>query len=549
MQFDIEHDWQGNISTPRARVGERAKTRLLILLCAIWLLVGLIGHEPWKSFESNAVSTIKSVIENSELLTPTAASQSQLSAPPLYYLSAALTSSIFASVLPMHDGARIASGLWMLITLLMIGMTGRELLGRGYGRQTTFVFIGTTGLILSAHTISVEVAALSASASAFYALALANRRPYRASVLLAAALAVSFLSAGLLPFSIIVISCMLLPIFPIWRTKRFGSVMTIASIISLILIGLWLGLAYHYKPHLVTQWWSHSIQSLAQHNYLYFINLMLWYAWPALPLTLWAVWRYRTSLLTDAKFQLSLTYLIVAFVMIGTMADTKDIYALPLLVPLTLLASSSIDSLKRGAANALNWFSLMLFGFVGFFIWLGWNAMMTGSPDKLKERMIFLSGLEQLDFSMIAFAAASAITLVWLFFLFRSQQSNRSTATNWAIGMTFAWTLLMSLWLPMIDSARSYQDVFHGITSALPKQFSCINSQGLGSAQQDLMHYYTGIKTYPIKTGQLPECDVFLIQDDKHPKKVYLHDAWQQVWQGKRPAERKESFRLFLLNP
>jgi len=49
----------------------------------------------------------------------------------------------------------------MLITLLMIGMTGRELLGRGYGRQTTFIFIGTIGLIISAHTITPEIAALS----------------------------------------------------------------------------------------------------------------------------------------------------------------------------------------------------------------------------------------------------------------------------------------------------------------------------------------------------------------------------------------------------
>jgi len=93
MQFDIEHDWQGNISTPRARVGERAKTRLLILLCAIWLMMGLIGHQPWKPFESSAVSTIKEVIENGALLSPTAASQHQLINPPLYYLGAAATST------------------------------------------------------------------------------------------------------------------------------------------------------------------------------------------------------------------------------------------------------------------------------------------------------------------------------------------------------------------------------------------------------------------------------------------------------------------------
>lgn len=549
MQFDIEHDWQGNIATPRARVGERAKTRLLILLCAIWLFMGLIGHEPWKPFESNAISTIKMILEEGVLLTPTAASEHQLINPPLYYLVASGTAATLSSILPLHDGARISSGLWMLITLLMIGMTGRELLGRGYGRQTTFIFIGTIGLIISAHLITPQVAALSAVATGFYALALANRRPYRASGLLAAALTVGFLSTGLLPFSIILLSGLLLPIFPTWRTTRFAKVLSIAVAISLPIVGLWISLSFHHEPALITDWWLQSTQSFNQFNHLYFLNIMLWYAWPALPLTLWAIWRYRKFLTIEPRFQLPLLFLTVTFVMVGMMANTKDIFALPLLIPFTALASASIDSLKRGAANALNWFGLMFFGFVGFFIWLGWNAMMTGSPEKLKERMLFLSGLDHLDFNIITFAIASAISLVWLFITLRTQQSNRSTATNWAIGMTFAWTLLMSLWLPMIDSARSYSNVFNSLKVALPTHYSCINSQGIGSAQLDLIDYYASIKTYPINSGQAAECDLFLIQDGKYPKKVNLHSQWQKIWSGKRPAERKESFRLFQLKP
>jgi hypothetical protein len=64
MRFNLEHDWQGNMSTPPTRVGERAKIRLLILLCAVWLLTGLIGHEPWKPLESNAISSIKNILDN-----------------------------------------------------------------------------------------------------------------------------------------------------------------------------------------------------------------------------------------------------------------------------------------------------------------------------------------------------------------------------------------------------------------------------------------------------------------------------------------------------
>jgi 4-amino-4-deoxy-L-arabinose transferase-like glycosyltransferase len=276
---------------------------------------------------------------------------------------------------------------------------------------------------------------------------------------------------------------------------------------------------------------------------------MLWYAWPSLPLAGWALWRYRKELLTQSTYQLSITFFIIALTMIGFLGETKDIYAMPLLIPLTALAGGSIETLKRGAAGALNWFGLILFGFLGFLVWLGWGAMMTGNPAKLKERLIFLSGLKELDFNIFAFAAASAITLIWLFAAFRSKHSNRSAATNWAIGMTFVWTLLMTLWLPMIDSARSYGDVFTSLKTALPKEYACINSENVGSAQRDLLHYYANVKTYPSQAGVPLNCDLFLIQDGRKPKKITLEHDWKLIWSGKRISERKEKFRLFQQQP
>jgi 4-amino-4-deoxy-L-arabinose transferase-like glycosyltransferase len=546
MRFDLDHDWQGNISTPRARVGERAKTRLLIILCAIWLLMGLTGHQPWKPFESEAISTIKTILDNSNFIAPSAASNQQISNPPLYYLSAALTAKTFGGLLPFHDAARIATGLWMLTTLLMIGMTGRELWGKGFGRQTTFIFISTLGLVVSAHTITPEVSSLAGIATSFYALALAKRRPYRASVLLGVGMGVSFLSTGLLPLSIILLTCVALPtFFSAWRTASFAKVATVSLLIASPIILTWCVLCYNLDHKLFSAWWDQSLRQFVQYEYLYFLNLLLWYAWPSLPLAGWALWRYRTQLIHQTKFQLCITFFIIAFVIIAIGGERKEIFALPLLIPLTALASGSIETLKRGAASALNWFGLILFGFLGFLVWLGWNAMMTGSPAKIKERLIFLSGLPQLNFSIFAFTVASAITLIWLFAAFRSQQSNRAAATNWAIGMTFVWTLLMTLWLPMIDSARSYAAVFTSLKNALPTEYACIASENLGASQRDLLHYYTDIKTYSVQTSQYANCDLYLIQDDRKPKKVTLGTDWQQIWEGKRVSERKEKFRLF----
>lgn len=56
-------------------------------------------------------------------------------------------------------------------------------------------------------------------------------------------------------------------------------------------------------------------------------------------------------------------------------------YAMPLLLPLSLLAAVELDNLKRGAAAFLNWFGLMTFGFFALLVWAGWAAMNFGWPQ------------------------------------------------------------------------------------------------------------------------------------------------------------------------
>ena len=545
MRFDLDHDWQGNMSTPRAKVGERAKTHLLLVLCAVWLLMGLIGHSPWKPYESHSISTIKTILDTGNLIAPTSASNIEIINPPLYYLSAAIVAKILNPILPLHDAARITTGLWMIITLLMIGVTGRELWGKGFGRQTTFVFIGSLGLVLSAHTLMPAVSALTGIATSFYALALAKRRPYRASILLAAGLSVGFLSTGLQALTIILASSFVLPcLFSFWRNKSYASVIGSSLILASPFLLGWPIVCHYFYPEALSQWWALSLKQFQNSEHFYFLRTLLWYSWPALPLAIWGLWRYRSQLISKPKFQLSITFFIVAWLVIG-FGEGNEVSALPLLIPLTALAGGSIESLKRGTAGALTWFGLILFGLMSVLIWLGWFAMLTGSPVKIKARLMFLSGMQQLNFSVVAFTIAAAVTLTWLFAILRSQHTNRSSATNWAIGMTAVWTLLMTLWLPMIDSARSYRAVFSSLKHALPVKFACITSHGVGDAQRDLLHYFANVKTLEIETNGTLNCDMYLIQDERNRVKVEPGSDWKLIWSGKRISERRESFRLF----
>ncbi len=546
MRFELNHDWQGNMAAPRARVGHRAKIQLLLALCTVWLCMGLIGHAPWKPYESKSISIIQDMLIQGHVLAPHAASQRVISEPPLYYWSAAATAQALSPFISTHNAARIATGIWMALTLLLVGMTGRELWGPGVGRQTTFVFMGSIGLIVSAHTLTPAVAALTAVTMGFYALALAMRWPFRAGALLGTAIGIGFLSSGFLAPIIIALSAISLAmVFKNWRTKSYLVVLGIALACALPWLIIWPTLCWQLAPDVLSGWWQSSIDQFSINYQVVVLRIIGWYAWPALPLALWGLWRYRSQLLSKPKFQLILTFLCVSLVVIGFGGNDLQMDALPLLLPLAALAGGSIETLKRGAASALNWFGLMLFGALSFVIWLGWFAMMTGTPAKLQARMQFLSGSNTANFNLLAFVIALAITLVWLFAILRSQHTNRSAVTNWAIGMTMCWTLLMSLWLPWINTAKSYKQVMTSLASVLPKGHACINSKQVGAGQRDLLHYYTGIVAIPLETTQSLSCDLYLIQDNRNGERIEPGQDWKLIWQGKRASERRESFRLF----
>jgi 4-amino-4-deoxy-L-arabinose transferase-like glycosyltransferase len=551
MQFFIDHDWQENMATPRAKVGERAKTHLLILLCTIWLCVGLIGHSPWKPFESQSASIIQSQIDHPFLsaqswtdghwIAPVSAGHPALETPPLFYWVATAFSQALSPLLPIHDAARLSVGIWMLVTLLMMGLSGRELWNLGAGRQTNFIFIGCLGLVVSAHTIMPEVAALSGISMAFYALTLVIRKPVRAMWLLAGGLLIAFLSAGLLPAAMVAGATAGVIFLPVIR-QRMEAKRALLLGITLALPGiiLWCLLCQQWANGLWAAWWATQVTVQIPSNHLYFMRTLAWYAWPALPLALWGIWRFRHAVLNTYRFQLSLIFFVWAFVLIGFFSDRSEVNALPLLIPLTALAAGSIETLKRGAAGALNWFGLILFGLLIAIAWLGWWAMLTGHPIRLYQRLAYLSGLQTIQLSVLYGAIAVAVTLIWLSGVIRSKHSNRSSATNWAIGMTCAWTVFMSLWLPMIEAARTYRPIFEDMRNHLPAHYRCISSRNIGSSQADLLHYHAGIRL----TAESAGCDLLLIEDQPGKRHTSPGTEWSLIWEGEQSRQSKESYRL-----
>lgn len=547
MPFEVEHDWQASLSTPKPSIGERAKTRLLLLLCFLWLSLGLIGHHPWKPAEAQAISAVMHLLEGGNWAIPSVAGNPTLENPPLYYLSAAASAKLLSPwLLPMHDAARLATGVWMALTLLLVGMTGREMWGMGAGRQTTFIFLGSIGLFFSAHLLHPEVAGLTGYAMAFYGLALARRRPWRAAPLIGSGIGIAFLTSGLLAAGILISTALLLPLlFVNWRGKAYLTSMSLGLLIAIPWGLAWLIPLWQHAPEMLASWLRSGKHVLDNDSLLYFPNLLLWFAWPALPLAAWSLWYFRKHLLQRPQFQLALLFLSVTLLLLGLGADDRDILALPLLLPLAVMGGAAVEELRRGTASAINWFGIMLFGTLGFLIWLGWSAMTSGIPERLARRMHVLSEAYVPQFEWLPFLAAAAITATWLGVVFGAKRSNRAAVTDWAIGITMVWGLLVMLWMPWLDATKSYQSVFVSLKHSLPAEHGCINGRNLGEFQRALLDYYADIHTRRFVPSRGLECDFYLVQDERKPRIQSPGPGWQIIWQGHRPSDRRERFRLY----
>src|SRR3982751_6824294 len=106
-------------SAPNARTS----FRIFLALVLAYLLPGLIGHDPWKQDETYIFGIIQHLLETGDWVVPTLAGETFMEKPPLYYWLAAGLSHLFHPWLSLHDGARLATGVFMGITCAATGWT------------------------------------------------------------------------------------------------------------------------------------------------------------------------------------------------------------------------------------------------------------------------------------------------------------------------------------------------------------------------------------------------------------------------------------------
>ncbi len=356
----------------------------LVLLCAAWVCMGLVGHDPWKTEDATSIGVASEMAKRGDIVVPILAGEPYLARPPLIYASGALAITALSPALQRHNAARLVAGVALALILLVTAQASRELNGRALRWLPVLILIGSVGFWDRAHALSPELGDTAGVAVALYGFALALRRPVAGGIVLGIGVALAFLGRGMLGPVWLVVSALLLPLVDKpWRTRAYGLTLLVALSVALPLALSW-PLALHMRdPALFALWWNGETLG----NYVaffgnsdefapgYYFKNLLWFAWPSLPLILWMLWtrgRGFNGGFRDPGFQVPAVVSVVMLTSLVVMPDPKLAYAIPLLVPFALLAALEVDSLKRDFSGALDWFGILTFGLVALLAWGIW---------------------------------------------------------------------------------------------------------------------------------------------------------------------------------
>ena len=510
------------------------------ILCAVWLLAGTVGHDPWKTDDALHLGVAFGMAAG-DWLVPRIAGDPWLVTPPLYHWLAAACGKLLGGVLPWHDAARLASVLFGAAFLAALSRTAFLLSGPSAGIAAPLLAIGTVGLLVPLHDAQPAIAGIAGFAIALWGLAVWKQQPTRGGPLYGAGVGIAFLGAGIDSAIVPLATGLLLAGHPAWR--RPGSLLAWLGAIAVaaLVILPWPLLLRQHAPALFDLWWNAELGSLGFRGGFGrdHLELLAWASWPVLPLGAWALWLERRNPLRPSNI---LVLTASAVTLASFFAETQRPGALmPALVPLALLAAAGAPRLRRGAANAFDWFGMMTFTLVAGLIWLGGIAMLTGEPARVAKNFSKPAPGFVADASPLAIGLAIAISVVWIAVMLRTPRSPWRAAARWSFGLSTVWVLLMLLWLPWIDYGKSYRGVSADIHQALGRHTGCIARRGLGLSQRASLDYFNGIRT--VGGNSARNCRYLIVQTAPQIDKDLA--GWTLLKETARPGDKGERLRLY----
>ena len=498
------------------------------------------------------------ILQTGDWVVPTVAGEPFMEKPPLYYLTAAFFARLFSPLLPLHDGARLASGFFLLLAFLFAGLAGKRLWGAGQGVTTVALLLGSAGLVLNAHQLITDTALFAGCSIAIFGLILSEERPIAGGVWLGLGVGIGFLSKGVLAPAIFGLASLLLPaVYPSWRNRKYLLCLGVATLSALPLLAIWPLALYSRSPGLFRDWlWVNNFgrffgfANLGPRKTGTYLLLLLYFAFPTYLLAAWALWRKARG---GRQEMTSIAVpLVVFFVMLAVLelaSDGRDLYALPLLLPLSMLAASAVPNLPRWSSAILDRLGTAIFLVVILTLWVGGFALYTGHPMALAEWLHRTHPAYIPIFRPLAIVFAILFTVSWFLLVPTNsvKPDGERAVLGWATGMSLAWGVAMAILLPWLDAGNSYRSMMTSLGKAIPPGTQVVAGISVWESPRAMLDYYVGVKVRRFEPEDRNQYDLLLVKDDPDGKEQ-VDTGWRKIWEGARPGDTKEVFRLYSRN-
>lgn len=527
----------------------------LLLLCAAYVLPGVFGRDPWKNADLAAFGQMLAIAEGrTPWLAPTLGGVTADTALLPHWIGAAF----IALTSPWLDpalAARIPFALLLVLAMTALWYATFALARTEAAQPLAFAFgggaeavdyaraiadasilalIATLGLLQLGHETTPELAQLAAVACVQWALAAAPYRTWTARAVVVAALPALACSGA--PTMALVLGlagaaiCAQSSFEPARRFTPWVLAGTAVGASLAMVFGVW-------------SW--RAGQSVDAGSLPLIARQWLWFLWPAWPLALWTLWRWRLQL---RRRHIAVPLAVLATALVANLAMGGSDRALMLGIPgIAVLAAFALPTLRRSTSSAIDWFSVFFFSLGAVIVWVIYLSMHTGVPAKPAANVAKLAPGYVAQFSLWALVPALMATAAWLWLV--RWRTSRQRAALWrslvlpAGGVVLTWTLLMTLWLPMLDYARSYRPHIKQLARHIASG-ACIAAPGMTPALVAALEYHGHWRVDASAAAAGGTCPVLLI-NAKVNGRLPSVPGWQRVAVERRPTDKDDVTVVF----
>ena len=552
---------------------------IIVALTLIYGFAGLFFRDPWKNEDAIGFGGMWTLFRgnSTDWIVPHLAGRDVSLGAPLPYWMGATLIDWFGWLIGAANAARLYSAICFFSAALAIWYA-TYLLGRrrevqpmalavggqpdlkSYGMTLAdgalLIFLACVGLAQRGHETTPMMAQLMGISIVLYGTVRGLDKPWQGSLWTGLGIAIVALSSNL-TLSLMIVSSTIIAVIASNAKLRFRWTLT-STVLGLIGFAIWPIIWYladlpDQWRHIAQEGWRNvpemrTTPSLAS---LSFLSVNFWaYAWPVWPLAMislahWGrvkeagAWRAPHLCIPLSIFIGSLIY-----VLFRLEANEHDL--LILIPSLSIIAAFSLPILKRSMISFIDWFAMFSFTIIAIAIWVIWLAKVTGYPESTAANLNrLLPGFEG-QFNALAFIVALAITGVW--FAVVRWRTSRAPKEIWrcliisASGTTLMWVLLMTLWLPTINYAKTYRYVSARLSQVVPTDGGCIDTSNLGLAQLASFDYFT-----KLNLRDDPSCP-WMLTHSQSEAKAYAqlnNKKLSLIWEDRRAADRDERLRLY----